>query len=112
MKKWRKKYEWMQYAACVSDPRHTGEIEPFGESPIDVPGLILSSGDLDGAARVCEGCNVRTECIKWALEENSCSVVVAGVYLPDPGFRLRLRKARALLRGFLEGDVRGGSPDD
>lgn len=106
MKKWRKKYEWMSYASCISDPRHTAEIESLGESDQDIPGFLISERDLAGAARVCGGCGVRKECIKWALDEGCCSVVVAGVYLPDPIFRLRLRRARAVLRKSLaeEGD--------
>ena len=98
MKKWRKKYEWMLYASCVSDPRHTGELD-IGLG--DTPRAPLTVQDLRGAARVCAGCGVRRECMRWALDENCCAVVVAGVYLPDPALKGMLRKSRSTLRKLL-----------
>lgn len=84
MKTWLRKYEWVQYAMCVDSPLHTAE--------------ELSDDELDAAAAICANCRVRPECMEWAVREKACSVVVAGVFLPDPMYRKELRAAYSELR--------------
>lgn len=95
MKTWLRKYEWVQYALCVDSSIHTAE--------------ALTDAEVDAAAAICSACRVRPECMEWAVREKACSVVVAGVYLPDPMYRKELRAAYAELRRNLpaEFEARG-----
>lgn len=95
MKTWRRKYEWVQYALCAGSELHTGE--------------DLTPEELVEAQRICAGCLVRPECMEWAVQEKACSVVVAGVLLPDPVFKRELRVAYNDLKKSIPGEkqVRG-----
>jgi hypothetical protein len=77
MKKWHRKYEWIDHAQCADSAVHTME------NP--------SESDCLEARVICGRCIVRPECIEWALMENACSVFVAGIYLPDPSNKRELR---------------------
>ncbi len=85
MKTWLKKFEWMGYTACEGDARF------IAESSLDDPEL----------SRICSTCQVRPECIQYALESESCGVFVAGVRLPDPIMGDRLRRIRRELKAAL-----------
>lgn len=69
-KMWLKKGEWHSYAACGGSDIFTQE--------------TLTADELEEVRRTCGVCRVRPECIKTCLDEAWCSVVVAGVPLPDP----------------------------
>jgi hypothetical protein len=77
MKRWHKKYEWVDHAQCGDSPIHTME-NPNESERIE-------------AEAICTRCIVRPECIEWALREKASSVFVAGVYLPDPSMKRELR---------------------
>lgn len=79
MKTWRRRYEWVQFANCGGSELHTGE--------------NLNIGQVNAASKLCSDCRVRPECIEWAIREKVSTVVVAGVYLPDPIFKRELREA-------------------
>jgi hypothetical protein len=77
MKRWHKKYEWVDHAQCGDSSIHTME-NPNESERIE-------------AEAICTRCMVRPECIEWALREKASSVFVAGVYLPDPSMKRELR---------------------
>ena len=105
MKTWHKKYEWTAYAACSDNPLHTAEYGcELTDDAMDVAGFEMTEVGLRNAYRVCLGCEVRPECIEWALREKACAVVVAGVYLPDPGNKKELRAAYSELLKSLPGE--------
>lgn len=93
MKRWKTRFEWMVYARCVENPDHTSECAP--DSP-----------EAAAAAEVCAECQVRPECISWALENQFCSVVVAGVHIPDPANKKEVRSAHTKLREILSVESR------
>lgn len=70
MKTWHTRWEWMGLANCWGSAAHTAE------NPTD--------DQLAHAAALCGECVVRPECLQEALRTKANSVVVAGVYLPDP----------------------------
>jgi len=76
-KTWLKRDAWVQLALCWGSDAHTAE-DPDDEQ-------------LAYAAAVCGDCPVRYECAKYAVETKMCSVVIAGVYLPDPIHKEELR---------------------
>jgi hypothetical protein len=77
----------MELARCGDSGLHTGE--------------DLTDAELAAAAAICEECEVRPECIEWALAEKPCAVIVAGRYLPDPVFKPELRRAFSFLKQSL-----------
>ena len=77
MKRWHRKYEWVDHAKCGDSTIHTME------NP--------NESDRIEAKVICTGCVVRPECIEWALREKASSVFVAGIYLPDPSMKRELR---------------------
>lgn len=106
MKRWYRKYEWMSLAACAGSELHTAEsrIHSYPDRPPpfedwdDTPGIL---GDIHAAREICDGCTVRPECIEWALRENACGVMVAGVQLPDPVYKKELAEAYCQLKDTL-----------
>lgn len=99
MKTWLKKYEWTSYAACADNDLHTAEYDDqFQLNPL-----------FQQAKKVCSLCTVRPECIKWALREKACGVVVAGTYLPDPIYKKELKAAYSELQKsvMFEEKIRG-----
>jgi len=77
MRKWHRKYEWVDLARCADSAVHTME------NPSD--------SDCLEAETICSECLVRPECIEWAIKEKACSVFVAGIYLPDPSSKRELK---------------------
>lgn len=78
MKTWRTKHEWMNLCNCAHDVRFTAE--------------KLTVQDYNEVREICRDCVVRPECMQWAIREQACSVVVAGVMLPDPAAKRTLRR--------------------
>lgn len=78
MKIWLRKAEWVDLAACLEDNRFIAE--------------RLCPADAQEVAQICSGCPVRAECMEWAVENQACSVVVAGIRLPDPSQKRTLRR--------------------
>lgn len=95
MKRWRKADEWVAYALCGGNDLFTAE--------------ELTDSEMVAVQKICGDCLVRPECIEWALREAACSVVVAGIPLPDPGMKKDLKKIYHRLEDSLpqERAVRG-----
>lgn len=74
------RWDWRERAACLGE-------EPTFFATYDAP---EHSGPVDAAKRICEGCPVRLECLREALEDG----IRWGVW---GGFTGRQR--RRLLRG-------------
>lgn len=90
MKRWVRKDEWMELAACGGSEVHTAD-DPDEQQ-------------LAEAILVCAGCRVRPECIEWAVSDRACGVVVAGTYLPDPKLRRELKLLYIQLGSSLAGE--------
>ena len=70
MKTWRYKLEWFPFAECLDNDAHTSE--------------TVTNATLLEIQETCGRCQVRPECIKWALEKEMSAVWVAGQELNDP----------------------------
>lgn len=97
MKMWRKRDEWVTYAACAGDGRFTAD--------------ALNGNDAQQVREICAGCRVRPECIQWALDERVSAVVVAGTLLPDPKHKRALRRIYAELRHRLPFELEARGED-
>ena len=100
MKRWMRSDEWVQFASCGGDSRFTTEPRSNEDSPW-APAPLLDPDNIQEVRDICNGCNVRPECIKYALDHEMSSVWVAGEYLPDPAFKRELRSVHERLRGSL-----------
>ncbi len=91
MKLWKRADEWVAYARCGGDERFTAE-----ELDDDTSAELYA---------ICADCRVRPECIAMALKQKACSVMVAGVYLPDPIFKTELKAIYTELRESLPNEL-------
>lgn len=87
LKTWLRRDEFMELAACYGSDAHTAE-NPSPE-------------ELDTASQICASCDVRVECIEWAIKNKINSVVVAGTYLVDPENRRELKEQYGYLKRSL-----------
>lgn len=87
----------MELAMCGGSAVHTTE-EPDENAYLE-------------AARACDICQVRPECIEWAIREGACSVFVAGTYLPDPQFKRELKFTYSMLQESLAAERKSRGSD-
>lgn len=97
MKRWMRRDEWMDLAMCGGSEVHTME-DP-------------DEDDHRQAAKACDACLVRPECIEWAIREKACAVFVAGTYLPDPGMKRELKSVYSMLEQSLPAERKSRGAD-
>jgi WhiB family redox-sensing transcriptional regulator len=77
--------DWRSRSACLDE-------NPELFFPVGTTGPAVTQ--VDEAKRICAGCEVRTQCLDWALQENQDHGVWGGLS-EDERRSLRRRTARA-----------------
>ena len=86
MKFWRRRYEWVGFAACYG-------VEDFTLPPERDDGGPTANGD--AVAAICSSCTVRPECAQAAHDGEWNSVWSCGTWIPGHD---EDRRAAALVR--------------